>query len=112
MNAMTPARKRRLALALGIPAALAAFWCLLMQPEAQSVVAPLFGPWAGHLYGHDDCTLASAAPSLAWGGIAFVGLALFVVWRAPHRAVEWICAVLGSLVWSAMAALSVANTTS
>lgn len=119
MSHLDPSSHRRwrliAAASLGIPAAFAAAWCLLLRPEAKSVVAPLLGPWAGHLYGHQECTLAAGAPTatvlaVALGVVAFAALAFLR--RSAAGLVALLPAALWSLGWSAMALLSVANTCS
>ena len=114
---VVPPRRRRwvLGLAFALPLLLALPWCALMRPQAGSALAPLFGPWAGHLYGHSDCTMASAfpGPSLVLLGLALpLGLA---AWRARRRGRLTVLVVLivsWSIAWSLSALLSVVNSTS
>ena len=56
-----PRRKRAIALAVGVPMALALPLCAAPRFEPGSALARLFGPWAGLLYGHSDCTMGSVA---------------------------------------------------
>jgi hypothetical protein len=101
--------RRGPALAAAVPLLLAALWALLMRPEALSLLAGLGGPWAGQLYGHADCTMATVAPGPSAGVSALAALALLVAWRAPGRASTGL-ALVASLAWSLTALASVANT--
>jgi len=110
-----PRRRGRLAvlLSFGVPVVAVAAWCLLMRTEPQSILAPIAGPWAGHLYGHADCTLAHTMPTATWiaVGAGIVGAALAVKRPGPAFLTPALIA-LWSLVWSAMGLLSVVNTLS
>jgi hypothetical protein len=108
-------KRRTLALAIGVPLLLALPLCALLRPELGSALAPAFGPWAGHLYGHSDCTMAHAAPAAsltlaALAGALGVGLAL--VHRRGAVLGLAVLSAIWSLCWSGAALLSVVNTTS
>jgi hypothetical protein len=105
----------RAALLVAVPLVLATVWSLLLRPELVSLLAPLFGPWAGHLYGHQECTLASATPevtiaAVALGALALASLAL-ARGRVP-RLLAWALAGAWTILWTGMAVLSVLNTLS
>jgi hypothetical protein len=86
----------------------------LMAPSWTTPFTPLLGPWAGHLLGHADCTLATVAAEASWAGSALAAAALGLFLAAPRRWSRWIwvIGVLGSAVWAALALLSVVNTLS
>lgn len=97
------------------PLLLAAAWCLLMRSEPRSMIAPLLGPWAGHLYGHGDCTAAESMAVLSWAvtALGLVSALLLIAssgWTRPWLAL--LPATGWSVLWSALALLSVANTLS
>lgn len=98
-----------------VPLVVCLAWSLLMRPEFASLGAPLFGPWAGYLYGHRECTLATVLPG--WSFTLLGGGALALVAYPRARAAvprillaTWI--VAWSLAWSAFGVLSVLNSTS
>lgn len=93
---------------------LAALCSTSMQPRLFSFCAPLLGPWAGHLFGHSDCTLAHAAPGWSFAAVVLVASAAFAVWGiSPRRRFLRIVVVANAaLIWSVAALLSVANTLS
>lgn len=111
-----PGRRLRLVaiLAFGVPFAVALGWCVLLRPEVGSVIAPVFGPWAGHVYGHSDCTIASNAPGFSVALVALGAGSLVGVWlmrgRRGRSAVVAVAA-LWAVVWEIAALLSVLNTT-
>jgi hypothetical protein len=102
----------RFAFALGAPLLIGAVWCALMRPQASSLLAPVLGPWAGTLFGHAECTLASVAPAWSWisvaGGLLTLAAALWS--RGRFHPLTLSMGALWSLSWSATAVLSVANT--
>jgi hypothetical protein len=98
--------------AFGLPLALAATCALLIRLELVSLLAPLFGPWAGVLYGHHECTLARSVPltaTLVALGIAALAGAVFLrgAWRTAFVGAGAVWAV----AWELAALLSVVNTT-
>lgn len=104
-------------IALAVPLVLAAAFCCLAQPEFVSIVAPFTGPWAGWLYGHQECTLGAAMPGLsltllAGGVLGLLAWFAFAPLRAgAHGTVCRTTAVIWTFVWAVCAAMSVANTT-
>lgn len=85
----------------------------LLRPDVPTLITPLLGPWAGYLYGHEECTMASAMPQWSWAAAALgvVGIATAKLVRT--RFGRWIAVALlsaWSLVWSGLALLSVLNT--
>ena len=104
---------RPLRFSLGIPLGLTTLLALLMQPGVAAMLAWPFGPWAGLLFGHSDCTLGNQAPApyavLALvGAVALAGpmLARDQPWRGLTHALVSVWAV----AWGGAALLSVANT--
>jgi hypothetical protein len=97
---------------LALPAVVVLVWCVLLRPEPASLLAPLLGPWAGVLYGHWECTLASAHPWRIAAGSAGVIAAVALGWRRPGlvRGLAGVLLVCSGLAWLAAALLSVANT--
>lgn len=111
-----PGRKTRAArlFGFGLPLGLALAGCLLMRPEAGSLLAPAFGPWAGLLYGHRDCTFASFAPVAAFALLALGAGSLVALVRlrpGARRAVALWVMGLWSVAWELTALVSVLNTT-
>jgi hypothetical protein len=102
-------------LAFALPFGLAAVLCLVARPAAASLVAPALGPWAGVLYGHQDCTLGSVLPALSLG-IAGAGAVLLVTLRSLRpgtwHTVVLVAAALWALAWETAALISVVNSTS
>ncbi|MBL8803134.1 MAG: hypothetical protein JNN27_14110 [Planctomycetes bacterium] len=86
----------------------------LMAPSWTTPFTPLLGPWAGHLLGHADCTMATVASEASWIASAAAAVALGLFLAAPRAWSRWIwlVGVLGSAVWAALALLSVVNTLS
>jgi hypothetical protein len=109
-----PFFSRRIVLVLAVPLALAALACLALEPSARALLAPLAGPWAGHLYGHDECTLASVAPrlSLASAGAVLAGILALTRLRGVARGGALAFTGLALALWCALACLSVLNTRS
>ena len=89
--------------------------CLLLRPESVSLVAPVLGPWAGVLYGHHECTLATQWPTATYvlviTGVALVIGILTLRGRPSH---QWVLTgtALWAVAWETTALLSVANTCS
>ena len=104
--------RRGLILGVGIPALLSLGWSFLLRPEVPALIAPLLGPWAGHLFGHDECTMANALPQWSWAAVG-LGVAAIATARVVRtRSGRWIAIALlsgWSLVWSGLALLSVLN---
>jgi len=106
-------RRRAWILGVGLPLGVVEVMSLFMRPEPGSVLAPLFGPWAGLLYGHSDCTMGNQAPVasvvlLVLGGAALAGAA-----RAERRGVFaslMSLSVASCVCWGLAALLSIANT--
>jgi hypothetical protein len=98
-----------------VPIGLAALAGALLAREPVAIVAPLLGPWAGHLLGHGECTFAAVA-TRATVALCILGAAGFLGWRrATDDAVRETFAallVLWSCAWLATGVLSVLNTTS
>lgn len=98
------------------------FFCALVacaaRPEPLSVLAPLFGPFAGSLLGHSDCTLATVAPMWSAVGALVLIAALLASARlhaspyATRRRMSHAALALAALHWSLLAVLSIANTLS
>lgn len=93
------------------PLALSLAWCVLLRPEFRSLFAPLLGPWAGRLYGHDDCTMAAKLPG--WSLATVIGgVALLAVYTRLRPSLARPVLVVWIFAWSALATMSVINTTS
>lgn len=112
----TSASRWRRALVLA-PLLLASALGTLMHPSWATPFTPLIGPWAGHLLGHADCTLATVAAEASWAASIGAAAALGVFLAAPRRWSRWsrwiwAVGVLGSTAWAALALLSVLNTAS
>lgn len=86
----------------------------LMAPSWTTPFTPLLGPWAGHVLGHSDCTLATVAAEASWAASAAAAVALGLFVAGPRRWSRWVWALgaLGSTVWASLALLSVLNTLS
>ena len=110
-------KRRRLAglLAVGVPLVAAGVLALLMRPEVNSLLAPLFGPWAGWLYGHSDCTLGNQAPGAA-GGMVLLGIGALVglvrVQTGVWHLLTVVVACTWTVGWELSALASIANTLS
>lgn len=103
---------------LAAPLAACAVLALFARPEWASVLAPVFGPWAGWLYGHHECTMAT---QFAGGSLTLLcGLiAAIVGWCSvrtlrggPARTVFLSSVAIWVVAWSTLACLSVANSLS
>jgi len=107
----TPRWQRALVLA---PLLVVSAWSTLTVPGWATPFTPLLGPWAGHLLGHADCTMATVASEASWIASAAAAVALGLFLAAPRRWSRWIwvVGVLGTGVWAALALLSVVNTRS
>lgn len=107
--------RRALALALGVPAALALVWSLLMRPELPTLITPLLGPWAGLALGHEECTMANAAPEISAAVVVF-GFAVAAAWAFLRGTVARVLvpalAAIWAVAWSTLALFSVVNTCS
>jgi MYXO-CTERM domain-containing protein len=101
-------------LAIAVPHMFGLIGCMLLQPEAESLLAPFLGPWSGHLYGHADCTMASSAPGWT-AALVLLALAAIGLFLQPRRGRNQVLSpaltALAALCWVAAAVLSVANTT-
>jgi hypothetical protein len=87
--------------------------CCLLRPEVRTLAAPLLGPWAGHLYGHRECTMASQMPgwSLASAVVGALALGILLLGRTPPwRTLAVLLLAVWSFAWSWLALLSVLNT--
>jgi hypothetical protein len=105
---------RPIARTLGIvlPCALGLAPMLSMRLEVRTIAAPVLGPWAGHLYGHSECTMANALPWASWTavGLGVVTLVLMLLARSrPWRVVAAVVGSIWSLFWNGLAFLSVVN---
>lgn len=89
-----------------------ALLCLLVRPEWASLLAPFAGPWAGRLYGHVSCTMASVYPTASWVTAAFLPVAMAVAWVGRRYAVAILPLLVWCLAWAALAWVSVVNSTS
>lgn len=108
---------------MGRPAAVVAFleiaataaFCCLLQSEWPSVAAPFWGPWAGMLHGHRDCTMATVMPTasrVVAGFLAVAALAIPLTRRSPHSLVRSGAALLFVVAlgaWCLGAVLSFVN---
>ncbi len=98
-----------------VPIGLAALVGAGLVREPTALVAPLLGPWAGHLLGHGECTFAAFARHASYS-LLVSGLAFVLGWRsATDDAVSEAFAallVLWTWLWLATGVLSVINTTS
>jgi hypothetical protein len=90
------------------PLAVSAVWCVLLQPESVSPVAPLLGPWAGRLYGHEECTMATALPGWSLGTVT-AGVVLLIVYPGLRPNVARLALAGWIFAWSALATMSVVN---
>ncbi|MCE9593817.1 MAG: hypothetical protein K8S98_06465 [Planctomycetes bacterium] len=86
-------------------------WCALLRPEFRSLAAPLLGPWAGRLYGHDDCTMAAKLPGWSLATV-LGGVVLLVVYARLRPSLAHPTLVVWTFAWSALATMSVINTRS
>jgi hypothetical protein len=104
--------RRAVVLALAVPLAIGAAWSLLLETTPLSLLAPLAGPWAGLLYGHEECTMASAMPLVAWLSVAGLALAAALALHPSTRAraVTSVPVALLAAWWVWMALMSVLNT--
>lgn len=87
----------------------------LMRGEAGALLTPVFGPWAGLLFGHSDCTLGNVAPLPSLALAAFGALSLAGAWLRRGRrgqAALLVCVLTWAAGWDLAALLSVANTLS
>ena len=100
-------------LGIGLSFGVVLVMCLLLRPESVSLVAPVLGPWAGVLYGHHGCTLATQWPA-ATLVLVITGVVLLigVLTLRGRPGYPWVLAgtALWALAWEAAALLSVANT--
>ena len=84
-------------------------------PSIVALAVPLFGPWAGMLYGHWDCTMAHQLPgwtlALCLALIAWVA-ALVRVRNRAGRIAAGSAAVLWVIAWELLALISVVNANS
>ena len=92
--------------------AIAALLALLVRPAWASLLAPLAGPWAGHLYGHADCTLASLNPGASLIALGVLPVVIAVALVGRRRVAAGVPLLLWSLAWSGLAWLSAVNSTS
>jgi len=108
---LTPRWQRVVVLA---PLAAASALGTFIAPSWATPFTPLLGPWAGHLLGHADCTMATVAADASWAASAAAAAALGLFVAAPRRWARWVwvVGVLGATVWAALALLSVLNTLS
>ncbi len=96
-----------------VPLAFGWLACLALRPDARSLAAPLFGPWAGYVFGHGDCTMASVMP--AWTAVAVtlgvVAIMAFVLPRPTAvRAASPFVVLAWASMWVGLAVMSVLNT--
>ncbi len=98
-----------------VPILLASFVSFLLRHEAGAVAAPLFGPWAGYMLGHADCTLAAVIPRRSYS-LLISGVVICVIRLRVEEEVERdsysVLLLLWSCIWLASGVLSVLNTTS
>jgi hypothetical protein len=102
-------------LGFGLPFGLVLLMCLLLRREAASLVAPILGPWAGVLYGHHGCTLATQWPTATWVlVITGAALVICVLGLRGRPGYPWVLTgtALWAAAWETTALLSVANTCS
>jgi hypothetical protein len=84
-----------------------------MRPELPTLITPVLGPWAGIVFGHQECTMANAAPehSMVVIAFAFVVAAAWVFLRGTvARILVPALAAIWAVGWSALALFSVINT--
>jgi hypothetical protein len=98
-----------------VPILLASFVSFLLRHEAGALAAPLFGPWAGYILGHADCTFAAVIPHRSYS-LLISGVVICVVRLRAEEEVErdsWsLMLLLWSCLWLVSGVLSVLNTTS
>jgi len=105
----------RLVLALAtlvLPALVTGAWCAVATGKLVAVLAPTWGPFAGMLVGHEDCTMARVWPeaSLVTGAVGLLALNfLFFARRTATWTVGLALWILFSLGWCALAGLSILN---
>jgi len=102
------------ALGLGLPFGLALGASLLIRPEADSLIAPWLGPWAGLAYDHLDCTMGTQLPALSFAlaGLGALALPATVLARGRLAVAATALASAWAVAWELLALMSVANTTS
>lgn len=86
--------------------------CFLLEPEPKTVLAPFLGPWAGHVHGHESCTMANAMPRLTWLAVGLGAVALAAALLPRRRWSRLLALVSGSLwavLWLGLALLSLVN---
>ena len=85
----------------GMPAALAVGF----HPRPASVLVPIAGPWAGELFGHHGCTMATASPIMSWIGLGVGAVLLAAVAARPRNRGARFAIVPWWLAWAFFAGL-------
>ena len=89
--------------------------CCVLKHTPLSLLAPVLGPWAGLLYGHEDCTLGNLQPLASWtllGSLPLAAAGLYLGRDTRARPFALLAFVLVIALWCVFALLSVLNTTS
>jgi len=86
--------------------------CFLARKEPATLLAPLAGPSAGRLYGHVDCTMATVYPAASLAALVLLLPCLGLALLARRHALAGLPLLLWSVAWSALAWMSVVNSTS
>jgi hypothetical protein len=111
--ARTKRRRLLLALGFGLPAALLVAFSLVVHAVPGSLLVPVFGPWAGMLYGHSNCTMGNQMPvaSIALCVVGALALsATLLTWRRAAFPFVAGATMLWAVAWQLMALASVLNT--
>ena len=85
----------------GLPAALA----VIFHPRPASVLVPIAGPWAGELFGHHGCTMATASPLASVVGLGVGAILLATLAVRPANRVARVAVVPWWLAWAFFAGL-------
>lgn len=116
-NSSTDVPRAVIAVAAVLLAATAGICCLLFS-EWRSLAAPALGPWAGVLFGHHECTMATVKPTASRIVVgAFSGSIVAFLFAARSsrlfvRAAGAIFFLLALTAWCGTALLSFVNMSS
>jgi len=94
-----------------VPFMLTGGMALAARTEPGALLAPFLGPWAGHAFGHSDCTLATSMPLASVLAAAFGAGSVVAALRSRGQGfLAPIALTLWALVWEGLALLSIVNT--